>query len=80
MTEETVLRWISTLGFPVVASLAMGYVLYKIGTRLTDGHLKNLDANTDEMKKQTAVLGEIKETLPRLCRAECVAEPKKRLV
>ena len=71
MEHDIAIKYISTLGFPIFWALAMGWVLFKIGGKLTEGHITYMTENTAEMKKQTKVLDEIKNGLPLVCNAKC---------
>jgi hypothetical protein len=71
--HDLIIRYISALGFPIVAAMAMAWVLYKIGGYLVLAHTAYLEDNTREMKKQTAALDKINETLPHICKAQCPA-------
>jgi len=38
MNHDIVLSYINALGFPVCVSIAMGFALWKLGSRLADAH------------------------------------------
>lgn len=72
--DDLVIKYISSLGFPIAMAMGMAWVLYRIGLRLTLAYETTLKDNTVEMRNQTAVLERIESTLPSICHAECRAE------
>ena len=56
MDHELVIKYISTLGFPICVAAGMCYVLYKILNFLAAAHVKKIENDEAELIKQTAVL------------------------
>ncbi len=58
MDHDLVIRYISTLGFPICAAIALGWAFWKIGwtvgTRLLDAHLDHLEDMRGDQKLQAA--------------------------
>jgi hypothetical protein len=61
--HQLVLQYLQALGFPICASLALGWALWRIGNRLMESHLtfmevvrKQGDKAIDELSKQSAIL------------------------
>lgn len=71
MDHEVVIRYISALGFPILASMALSWALYKIGFKLADAFVQYLRTMIVESEKQTVVLTDIRTALPTLCQANC---------
>jgi hypothetical protein len=68
-----VAQFINNVGFPIAVAVGIGLALWKIGTRLTDAHVKYLNSTTEAISKQTETLAVIKDTLPKICQADCGA-------
>lgn len=58
MDHELILKYLSTLGFPVCMAIGFAYALWKIGARLLDSHMQlvtdlkaNSQSNTDLMRQ-----------------------------
>jgi hypothetical protein len=71
MDHDIVIKYISAVGFPICAAVLLAYVLARVALVLSQSHVKNLEDNTEEMRKQTSVLTEIRAELPTICKADC---------
>ena len=63
MDHELVLRYVSTLGFPICMSAALGYALWKIGSKLLDSHLATIAAVTLEAATNAKAIIEIQHQM-----------------
>ncbi len=77
MDHELLIRYISSLGFPIASAIGLGYVLWRLGRDLAAAHVAYLKENTvemkkqtEELKKQTPILQSIIATMPTLCVAD----------
>lgn len=71
MSPDEMAKLVGTLGFPIMAAVAMGYALFIIGKNLLDRQTKALDVTVAEMRQQTQLLTDIKHGLSDICRATC---------
>lgn len=69
--HDLIIKYISTLGFPIVAAIALFFALKSLGSYLIKSHTNYLEENTKEMKAQTAALKSIDTQLPKICQASC---------
>lgn len=69
--DDAIFRWVSALGFPVVAAIGLGWVLYRLGSKIVDAHAMFLQAHQEQMKRATDDIDEIKERIPVVCKAAC---------
>ena len=74
--HTVMIQYIQTLGFPVCASIAMGWALWKIGSRLLEAHFNFLNTIKEQGERQIKIL-EAWPANPRdICQASEVLEER----
>lgn len=64
-----IIQYIQTIGFPICASIAMAWALWKVGSRLLAAHFDFINAIKDQGERQTKVLENWPPDLKQICRA-----------
>ncbi len=59
MEPNTIVQIISTVGFPIFACVALGYLLY----REQNEHKEEMNTLTDALNRNTVVMAELKQLL-----------------
>ena len=65
-----IIQYIQTIGFPICASIAMAWALWKVGSRLLAAHFDFINAIKDQGERQTKVLENWPVDPKQICRAE----------
>lgn len=62
MTPEQVSTLIANLGFPIIVALGIGYMMWTLGSRVVDAHIRNLDRAGDKIEQVAKSMEDISDT------------------
>ena len=62
MTPEQVSTLVANMGFPIVVALGVGYMMWQLGKRVVDAHIRNLDKAGDKIEQVAKSMEDISDT------------------
>jgi len=62
MTPEQVQSLVANMGFPIVVALGVGYMMWQLGKRVVDAHIRNLDRAGDKIEQVAKSMEDISDT------------------
>lgn len=66
MSIETITTLISTVGFPIVAFLLVGYCAYKMFTYMLTKHTENIKVMTESYDRNTQAINSMSDNIVKL--------------
>lgn len=62
MSPEQVSSMVANLGFPIVVALGIGSMMWALGKKVVDAHIRNLDRAGDKIEKVAKSMEDISDT------------------